>query len=360
MKKFRIPVENLPPPDIDGNHLVRFRIVSDDYNRVSSYSTTYNVESKGQIWPEIIEPQIYRASASIVNVVWDTPSRYNFKKIERINFISNPSFEQNTFLWSLDSLSSSASIVRTTSDAKFGSSSLRINKGNAPLRVFTATKSSSVAPGKKYTASVYAKVPLGQESTTLQIGTRFLNSGGNPVSSIISSSAQLITDSDDWVRLSIDTTCVDNASRGQLFVVQSNAETPGQHFLIDGGMFEEGDTLRDYFDGSSSATLGVIENSWTGPANISPSLQITDEEDNSNIIVHNHGTEWKVHDSDIYVQWDSDSFEYYGRNKDNDVGILIKPGATTIRVWGQVANNFPTRLEKFKIFDTGSIPIPIL
>jgi hypothetical protein len=360
MKSFRIPVENLPPANKDGNHLVRIRVVSDDFNRRSAFSTLYSVESKGQIWPELVVPQVYRPSASVINIVWDTPSQYNFRKIERVNLVSNPSFEQNSFLWTLTSSSSSASIIRTTLDAKFGSASLRVNKSDTPLRVSTATKSSSAVPGKKYIASAYVKVPSGQEQTTLQIGIRFLNSSGSALSNIVSSSAQVITDADDWVRLSISDTCVENASRAQLFIIQPNAETSDQYFFIDAALLEEGDVLKDYFDGSTSITSGIIENYWTGPQNLSPSLQITDEEDNSNIIIHDHGTEWRIHDSDIYIQWDSDPFEYYGRNRDSDINVLIKPGATSVRIWVQASNYFPTRLEKFKLFDTGTLDIASL
>jgi hypothetical protein len=164
---------------------------------------------------------------------------------------------------------------------------------------------------------------------------------------------QEVTDSDDWVRVSVTGSCPANASRIRIFVGQVSGATSGQIFLVDGALVEEGDSVLDYFDGSTSPSPGVISNQWTSLPHASPSIQIEDTQIAGDPIVHNHGTEWKVHDSDIYVQWDSDDFIYYGRNKDNDVGILIKPGSSTVRVWGQVANYFPTRDQKFKIFDTG-------
>lgn len=76
MPQFKIPVEKLPPPNVDGNHVFRFRIVSDDRNSTSEYSSLYVVQSKGQIYP--LQTQ---ASASVfgdvINISWETPSIYN-------------------------------------------------------------------------------------------------------------------------------------------------------------------------------------------------------------------------------------------------------------------------------------------
>jgi hypothetical protein len=77
MAKFIIPVEQLPPPNADGNQLFRFRIKSEDGNTYSEYSSLYIIESKGQIYPLQVS-----ASASLqgnnVVVAWDTPSIYNY------------------------------------------------------------------------------------------------------------------------------------------------------------------------------------------------------------------------------------------------------------------------------------------
>lgn len=76
MAKFVVPVEQLPPPNASGNHVFRFRVLSEDRNRQSPYSTLYVIESKGQIYP--LESDFSVSSAgSLVSVYWDTPSYYN-------------------------------------------------------------------------------------------------------------------------------------------------------------------------------------------------------------------------------------------------------------------------------------------
>src|SRR6056300_336064 len=76
MAKFIIPVEDLPPPDINGNHVFRFRILSEDRNRQSQYSTLYTIESTGQIFP-LESPYEITSSGSVIGVYWETPSYFN-------------------------------------------------------------------------------------------------------------------------------------------------------------------------------------------------------------------------------------------------------------------------------------------
>lgn len=76
MAKFTIPVEQLPPPNEDGTHVFRFRIISEDRNRQSEYSTLYTIESKGQIYP-LQETAEVVSAGSVVNVYWEVPSYYN-------------------------------------------------------------------------------------------------------------------------------------------------------------------------------------------------------------------------------------------------------------------------------------------
>lgn len=159
MAKFVVPVENLPAPNEDGDHLFRFRIISEDRNRLSQYSTLYVIESKGQVFPLQTTAQLV-TSASVVNLYWETPSIYNV--------------------------------------------------------------------------------------------------------------------------------------------------------------------------GASAVGASVL---------------------------HNHESEWKIHDSDIFVSWDSGDFEYFGRSRDSEIAIIKRPGTSTIRVIGQVANHPPTRSDKFKIFDTGTVTL---
>jgi hypothetical protein len=77
MSKYIIPVEKLPPPNSEGNHIFRFRIVSEDKNSISEYSSLYSIQSKGQIYPYLESASAVLQGGNVV-VAWDTPSIYNY------------------------------------------------------------------------------------------------------------------------------------------------------------------------------------------------------------------------------------------------------------------------------------------
>lgn len=159
MPRFRIPVEHLPPPDANGNHLFRFRMLSEDRNRRSEYSNLFMIESKGQIYPLQATPEIV-SSGSVTTVYWETPSIYN-----------------------------------------------------------------------------------------------------------------------------------------------------------------------------------------TGASAIGAS------------VLHNHESEWRIHPSDVFISWDGGSYEYFGRSSDSTIGIIKRPGSSTLKVRVQVANYPPTISNKFLIFETDIISV---
>ena len=74
-------------------------------------------------------------------------------------------------------------------------------------------------------------------------------------------------------------------------------------------------------------------------------------------VMHNHQSEWKVHDSDIFVKYDSAEYVYYGRSSDNSFSIPLPSGTSTVRVFVQVANHPPTKSDIFKIFETSVISV---
>lgn len=76
MAKFRIPVENLPPPYLDGTHTFRFRMLTEDRNNFSEWSPLYSVSSLGQIYP-LQSQYTINATPTLVDLYWDTPSYYN-------------------------------------------------------------------------------------------------------------------------------------------------------------------------------------------------------------------------------------------------------------------------------------------
>jgi hypothetical protein len=100
---------------------------------------------------------------------------------------------------------------------------------------------------------------------------------------------------------------------------------------------------------------GIVTVAWETPSiynvgefAVGPSVQ------------HNHESEWKVHDSDIFVKFNNfltPDFIYWGRSKDNTVSILPYSGATNIHIVAQVANHPPTKSTKFQLFDTGVVSL---
>lgn len=74
-------------------------------------------------------------------------------------------------------------------------------------------------------------------------------------------------------------------------------------------------------------------------------------------VLHNHQSEFKVHDADIFYRINGSSYSYYGRSKDNSFSLVIPPGTSTLQVCVQAANYPPTRSDIFKIFETGVISV---
>lgn len=92
MAKYRIPLSELPPPNEDGNHIFRFRVVSEDKIRYSEYSNLYIIQSSGQVFPETKTEAQYRLSrnsASVFSLTWDAPTKYNIgsKAQTEFNFL---------------------------------------------------------------------------------------------------------------------------------------------------------------------------------------------------------------------------------------------------------------------------------
>lgn len=77
MSKIIIPVEQLPPPNKDGDHVVQFRVISEDRNRISAWSNLYIIKSIGQYKPYESDVTMIIGSDSI-EITWDTPGIYNY------------------------------------------------------------------------------------------------------------------------------------------------------------------------------------------------------------------------------------------------------------------------------------------
>jgi hypothetical protein len=77
MAEIRIPVENLPAPDKNGDHAFQFRVISVDKNQWSAWSQLYIIKSIGQYRP--LESNVAAVvSAEDISLTWDTPTIYNY------------------------------------------------------------------------------------------------------------------------------------------------------------------------------------------------------------------------------------------------------------------------------------------
>lgn len=77
MPKIRIPVEQLPPPNSNGDHVLQYRVISEDRNRTSAWSNLYIIKSIGQYRPLESDVTVIIGS-NTVDISWDTPSVYNY------------------------------------------------------------------------------------------------------------------------------------------------------------------------------------------------------------------------------------------------------------------------------------------
>lgn len=97
---------------------------------------------------------------------------------------------------------------------------------------------------------------------------------------------------------------------------------------------------------------GVLNLIWD-----TPSIYNTGQSAIGASVLHNHQSEFKVHDADIFYRINGSSYSYYGRSKDNSFSLVIPPGTSTLQVCVQAANYPPTRSDIFKIFETETISV---
>lgn len=89
MARITIPVEQLPATDKNGNHNLQFRVISEDRNKASAWSTLYTIKSIGQYRP--LQSDVdYAVSDYEVSLVWDTPTIYNYHPL-----LASASIEHN-------------------------------------------------------------------------------------------------------------------------------------------------------------------------------------------------------------------------------------------------------------------------
>lgn len=70
IKKIIIPKSSLPAVTQDNQHIVRFRLISEDRNRISEWSPNFFMDSSGIFE---IESE-YSVAGRIISLVWDDPN----------------------------------------------------------------------------------------------------------------------------------------------------------------------------------------------------------------------------------------------------------------------------------------------
>lgn len=72
MPRFVIPVDQLPPVSSSAQHVVRFRVISEDRNRVSDWSPILILNSNGQIPSASVSYKLVESGSTpkILTVIW--------------------------------------------------------------------------------------------------------------------------------------------------------------------------------------------------------------------------------------------------------------------------------------------------
>ena len=195
-------------------------------------------------------PQPYRPARSLD--LWVEPTR--------LNHATNPSFEVDTTDWYT---TGSATITRITTDAVVGDACLQATGLFAIAGSAVAHKIRTLTPGRVYTASVYLRSMDGAD-----VGLDVSVGGwGSPRTWL---TAEPLTDKPEWRRLQITFTATSTAA-----IVYVRSLGLNDSFLLDGLLVEEGNGLKDYFDGDS----GLPDYVWEldGTAGLSRSYYYRDK-----------------------------------------------------------------------------------
>jgi hypothetical protein len=182
----------------------------------------------------------------------------------RVNLSPNPSFEVSSSPWT--NPTSGATLTRITSDSYSGTACLEVTKGAFVDQgaVIVSTSALPAARGNTYTASIYVKVPSGNEDCGLRAQIRWQAPG--TTIGYANGPTTTVTSAMGWTRLSITNVAPAGTLRASVQVTQALAGTSGQKYLVDAALLELGSSLGSYFDG------GTTDGIWLGTADLSASI----------------------------------------------------------------------------------------
>lgn len=156
MSKVRIPVEILPPPNENGDHILQFRVVSQDRNRTSEWSNLYILKSIGQYRPlesdyDISTASVYSGSVFVakqVNLVWETPTIYNYSASLSSASIAHNHTQQykqhDTDIFIKWNPSSSASYYEFHERISTDSTTIRVPAGKTSIEIVAAVATHNI------------------------------------------------------------------------------------------------------------------------------------------------------------------------------------------------------------------------
>jgi len=181
----------------------------------------------------------------------------------RVNLVSNPSFEYDTsptlYDWSILNVSTT-SVVTSGTVAFAGTKYASVTKGvTATAYAVGIIQSNGVTAtaGKTYTASCYVKYVSG--TAQVKIGIRFYDSSGTLLSTNYGTVSSTLAGSSVWTRITSATTSSGvlvpvvapaNTVTAKVLIISNNTDTAGTlEYGIDGVLFEETNSALKYFDG---------------------------------------------------------------------------------------------------------------
>lgn len=190
---------------------------------------------------------------------WD-----NANAEDRVNLVTNPSFETGSTGWAPVGTGATAAI--NTTHKVFGSQSYVLTVGTANSYIQIGTNV-PVIGGKTYTFSSYLKLVGGTSSGGTYIEVVWRDSA-NAVISLANNAGTQTVNSTTWTRHSVTSTAPSNAAFAQLrpLIATIAANPTGTQIAMDAVMFEQSSSVGTYFDGSYGG------GAWTGAANASASV----------------------------------------------------------------------------------------
>jgi len=161
----------------------------------------------------------------------------------RVNLAKNPTFASATTNWSV--VSSSANSVSTAAAYSGTGSLLLTSNGGAK---FGCNQSSvPVTAGSAYTWSMYVKDV--NSAVSYKAGISWYDGSSTLIST--SSGTTTAVSSSGWTRVYVTGVAPANAATATISIESYSAAASGTQAYFDGALFEQTDSLNQYFDGDA-------------------------------------------------------------------------------------------------------------